>query len=78
MCQKILETRINDGLLGPATIASDVCTFEPSAEAKRKVKVMTAGFPCQVSCLNLIRSSLKLKPFGIYVHLLCLERSGGE
>lgn len=61
MCQKILAARIKEGLIGPATIEPDVCSFEPTAEAKQKVKAMTAGFPCQVS-----RWNLNLKVSGVH------------
>lgn len=49
-CQRLLRMRIDDGILDPAPIFSDVRAFicDGYAEAyKGMVDVITAGFPCQ-------------------------------
>ena len=48
LCQEILRTRMQEGLLPQAAVHGDVCTYEPSSQVKAKAKVLSAGFPCQV------------------------------
>ena len=48
-CQRVLASRISDGLLPPGEIHSDIRSFRPSAEIREQVECLTGGFPCQAS-----------------------------
>lgn len=46
-CQRVLEARIQDGLLPPGPVYDNICGLQLTEAMKHEIRSLTGGFPCQ-------------------------------